>query len=213
MTINYTPIFQTNAFSFSCDDNLTDRILDLVKKESYFKIDSNNISHNDYFFDRELFDWFDDCLYKVKKELGFPNHLTLPITTCWTTKTTKLMAHHQHHHPNSFISAIFYLTSHDSGPTIFYQDNYWVSQINKQFKIDKNNFKQNSSTGKLYPKKSTLILFPSNIRHSVGALTKNEERYTISFNTYINGVLSDSTEKTKLEIKAASVRDYHNPSV
>jgi uncharacterized protein (TIGR02466 family) len=207
--MNTIPIFQTNFFTFLCEDQLTDRILELAKNKSYVSNNSNKITDDDYFFDKELFNWFDDCLEKAKIKLGFPEHITLPITTCWTNKTTKLMGHHKHRHPNSFISGIFYLTTHDSSPTIFYQNNFWISEINNQFKIDKNTFREHIDTGKIYPKKSMLILFPSNTVHSVNGLPKNEERFTVSFNTYISGVIDGSPDKCRLELIPKSVRDYH----
>jgi len=201
-------VFQTKFYKFFSTDILSDKILELAKKENYRNNTSNKASYNDLFYDKELFDWFDDCLYQVKSAIGFPSHVSLPITSCWCNKSKKLMAHHKHTHPNSIISGIFYLTDHDCAPTIFYQENYLTSILKKQFAIDNSIF-SNETASKIYPKKSTLILFPSTVPHSASAITNNVERYTISFNTYISGVINKGSEKCRLEIKAKSVRDHY----
>lgn len=206
--MNILSIFQTEFFTFSCDELLTDRILELVKKEYYTKNISNTTSSNDLFFDKELFDWFDGCLNEAKQKIGYPSNVSLPITSCWTNKSKKMMAHHTHSHPNSIISGVFYLTDHDCAPTIFYQENIWTKNVEKCFFIDKSAFSKNI-TSKIYPKKSTLILFPSDIEHSVPAVSSNEERYTIAFNTYVSGLVNHGLEKCRLEIKAKSVRDHY----
>jgi uncharacterized protein (TIGR02466 family) len=207
--MEHIEVFQTKFYKFISTDNLSDKILELVKKENYKNNFSNKSSTNDLFYDKDLFDWLDDCLNQVKITIGLPSHLSLPITSCWSNKSKKLMAHHKHSHANSIISGIFYLTDHDCAPTIFYEKNYWVSSINKQFSLDNAMF-ANEITSKIYPKKSTLILFPSTVQHSVPAVNNQDERYTIAFNTYLSGTINKGSDKCRLDITAKSVRDHYN---
>jgi len=201
-------IFQTNFYRFVCSDELTEKVLEKVKTLKYKKNSLNQITCDDLLYDEELFDWFDSCLNKVKNQIGLPSNITIPITSCWANKSKKLMAHHKHNHPNSFISGIFYLTDHGCAPTIFYEQNCWTKKLNKFFSIDDNKFVE--STKKIYPKKSTLILFPSYVSHSVAVVNTNEERYTISFNTYISGFINQGkNNNSRLEIKIKSVRDHY----
>lgn len=201
------PLFNLNIAKFTCDDTLTDDVLRQVEKLEWRANKSNLVSQNDLFFHRELFDWFDLCLSQVHKEIGLPHDVKLPITSCWANKSNKLNAHHGHNHSNSIVSGIFYLSSHTSGATIFNYTNIWVDSISHL------KFKQAlplmTNTAKVLPEKSTLLIFPSNIWHSVAGLSSNETRYSISFNTYLDGEVDDHTSNCRLEIRTKSVRDFY----
>lgn len=201
------PLFNINLCKFTCDDALTDKILEVVKQIDWRHNMSNKISDDDLFFHPELFDWFDECILTVKKKIGIPDSVDLPITSCWANKTEKLNAHHFHSHSNSVMSGIFYLTSHLSGETRFTTTNYWVKDITPFMFM--NPLPENIHA-KILPVKSTLILFPSHIQHSVMALKQVETRYTISFNTYLTGEIQDGKNKCRLDLKSKSVRDWHN---
>lgn len=201
------PVFNIDFYKFTCDDALTDKILEVVKQSSWRLNSSNKIADDDLFFHPELFDWFDECILTVKKKIGIPDSVDLPITSCWANKTEKLNAHHLHVHPNSVISGIFYLTSHLSGETSFTTTNYWIKDISHfSFMAPLPDRVQ----AKISPVKSTLILFPSNISHSVKALKELETRYTISFNTYLSGIIDNGKNKCRLQMNTKSVRDWHN---
>jgi hypothetical protein len=196
-------IFSINFYQFSCIDTLTNRILNKVKSLDWIH---NNVSSDDLFFDDELFLWFEECLDKVRKELGLSSDIKLPIISCRANKTSKLQAHHIRSCNNSFISGIFYLTDHDSSHTQFYYKNYWLQGLsNYKFKHSIPNLQY-----KFLPIKSTLILFPSHIEHSVITQKQNENRYTIAFNTYLSGEIDDGDNRCRLHIIPKSVRDHYN---
>lgn len=195
-------------YKFVCSDELTDRVLERIKTEQeWLRNARNNISKDDFFFDSELFDWFDECIFKVKEKVGLPKNLDLPITSCWLNKATKLQAHHLHAHQNSVISGVFYLTTHLSGETYFEIPNHWLTYNSGFNYVNKPlvNF-----PFKILPTKSTLILFPATLNHSVLGLTKNEVRYTLSFNTFYSGEVDDGNNRTRLVLKPQTVRDYHS---
>lgn len=192
--------------TFTASDILTDKILNIAKTYQYRKNVSNQVSISDLFYDEELFEWLDNCLTEAKLTIGLPDDISLPITTCWLNKTTKLESHHIHSHANSFLSGIFYLTEHEASPTVFHFSNYWLK--------DFTNYKfQKSISGyqtKFFPKKSTLILFPSYVNHSVIGMNKNEDRYTIAFNTFLSGEIENGVDRCRLSLKAQSVREKLN---
>lgn len=201
-------LYTIDIYKFYCNDILTDRILEILKKENFSNNVSNQGTMTDLFFDKELFEWFDCCIKEVKEKIGLPKTVNLPITSCWANKSKKLMSHHQHSHPNSIVSGIFYLTSNDQdGPTVFYLENYWTQKLRKDFRI--NNLYMNTFSTKHFPEKSTLILFPSHLEHSVSTVKTNNDRYTISFNTYLDGSINDGKDKSRLQIKTKSVRDFY----
>ena len=201
------PLFNVNFYKFECQDDLTDDVLSIVQKNNWRNNMSNMTSSNDLFFHKELFDWFDDCIIQVKNTIGLPKNISLPITSCWANKNEKLNGHHIHLHPNSILSGIFYLSSHLSGETMFSIPNYWMKDLTHLY------FKNPLLPGynnKIIPVKSTLIIFPSHVSHSVLGLRENETRYTISFNTYLDGEIADGAQKSRLHLKPKSVRDWHN---
>ena len=61
-----------------------------------------------------------------------------------------------------------------------------------------NNF--NSSTYMLPLKMGELILFPSDLRHKVPTNQSDEERISLSFNTWIKGSLGDERSLTYLPL-------------
>lgn len=197
-------VFPINFFEFMCDDSLTDTLLEKVKKLEYRPNHRNQVSITNSFYDKNLFDWFSTCLDEARTKIGLSNKLSFDITSCWVNRTYRMQGHHLHGHPNSIVSGIFYLTSHDSSATIFKLPNYWMKNFDHYF--FSNAFPDFNA--RIFPKKSTLILFPSHLSHSVSSLTKNEERYTISFNTFLSGEINDGLDnRSGLHIKTKKVED------
>jgi uncharacterized protein (TIGR02466 family) len=204
------PLTNINTFyKFTCDDSFTDRILETVKQEiKWEKNSSNQISEDDLFFHQELFDWFEECILSVKEKIGIPNTIDLPITSCWANKANKMQGHHTHKHPNCVLAGVFYLTSHNSGETLFEIPNHWLASISN-FSFGNKSSLHNYGF-KMLPKKSTLVIFPAYLGHSVLGLRENETRYTLSFNTYISGEIDGGENRTRLHLNPKSVRDWHN---
>ena len=116
----------------------------------------------------------------------------LVITQSWLNKSKKGESHVSHQHPNSMISGVWYPQIHEQMPPIQFMRN---GQRDVSLSIDQfNTF--NSATFVLPVKKGELILFPSNIFHSVPANKDDEERISLSFNTWVKGNLGDIAHKT-----------------
>lgn len=67
---------------------------------------------------RQLMTFFKDALNKHVALMGYAIQ-DMRITQAWATRTDKGGSHNLHHHPNSFLSGIFYLDG-EAGATIFY---------------------------------------------------------------------------------------------
>ena len=110
-------------YEFQCDESLSEEIYNQVLVSSVFNKNINNkVADQDYFYNEKLFDWFDQCIDQIR-EIYFQSGVSLPITSCWANKSSKLEKHHTHKHGNSIISGIFYLTSHEKAETMFYYKN------------------------------------------------------------------------------------------
>jgi predicted 2-oxoglutarate/Fe(II)-dependent dioxygenase YbiX len=56
----------------------------------------------------------------------------------------------------------------------------------------------NSDTWWLGVKTYDIVLFPSNLTHSVDSVTSDETRISLAFNSFIKGVLGDKAELSEL---------------
>lgn len=140
-------------------------------------------SANDYF--REI--------WKPKKELS------LYITQSWANYTARGQHHHKHAHPNSFISGVFYVSAVEGVDKIhFFNSNHHHLNNIRVFPKEFNIFNSESwwlpaSTGKL-------ILFPSSLEHMVETVLSEQERVSISFNTFLKGPIGENHSLTELVI-------------
>lgn len=131
----------------------------------------------------------------VKEIMNFNNELV--ITQSWINKSTKGQCHQEHVHPNSIVSGVWYPVISDESPPIkFYNKNQRdISLEYERF----NNF--NSSTFLLPLKSGELIIFPSNLKHSVPVNQSETERISLSFNTWCKGSFGDINSLTYLPIQ------------
>jgi len=119
------------------------------------------------------------------------------ITQSWYNRNRKGMQHHEHVHPNSIISGVWYPQIHEQMPPIQFKNskpNQITGNIAKY-----NNF--NSATFLLPIRNGELILFPSTLQHSVPTNYTNEVRISLSFNTWCKGSLGDISSLTYLPIE------------
>ena len=213
--MNTLNVISIPFYEFTADEDLTKNVLEDVKK---LKFDNPNVGNkisyaNDFYYHSKLFDFFDSCLAELKNKLKLQENLNLPIVSCWVNKNSKLQYHHYHNHTNSIISGIFYLTTHESGNTVFAIPDPWYKILSDSSMTLTTNtgaaFEEllPQVSGKNKPISGKLILFPSHIKHKVLPLTSNDDRYTISFNTFISGTMGDNNHSIYLNLKAKSVRE------
>jgi len=120
----------------------------------------------------------------------------LVITQSWINKSSKGESHHEHVHPNSLISGVWYPVINEQLPPIQFRSR---AQRDVSLSADKyNNF--NSATFLLPMKMGELIIFPSNLTHSVPANQSDTERISLSFNTWCKGSLGDINSLTYLPL-------------
>ena len=121
----------------------------------------------------------------------------LVITQLWGNRNPKGSKHHEHVHPNSILSGVFYLRQDPKLPPIQF------SKSNQEaMKLDPRKYNSYNAETFLLPCVSgELILFPSNLRHSVPVNQGEEERISLSFNTFSIDALGNEESLTHLDIR------------
>jgi uncharacterized protein (TIGR02466 family) len=118
------------------------------------------------------------------------------ITQAWSNICEKGKKHHEHVHPNSIVSGVFYFQINENLPPIeFRNPNTHSFNLNIQ---KQNNF--NSATFLLPLNSGELILFPSNLTHSVPENKADLPRISLAFNTFAKNSLGSIDSLTYLPL-------------
>ena len=125
-------------------------------------------------------------------------NVTPYITQSWLNYTKKNEHHHSHTHPNSIISGVLYINADKNNDTLTFL-NYEYKQISPEIK-KYNIF--NSKTSHLSVETGDIVLFPSSLIHMVQTKKEDDTRISLSFNTFIKGILGNEKELTELTLKA-----------
>lgn len=194
---------------------LIDRVLGEVKNLSY-QANAENLVSRDQYYEPELFQWFDQCLAEIRDRY-FNANLELVISRAWANRTERLRAHHRHCHPNSWVSGVFYLSTHQSGAIEFLRENPWTEQFVNRRPQNMDHrlvvtMLRHELTEQILPLKGRLLLFPSSLQHRVLGLTAREleDRYSISFNAFPQGTLDlvgSPHSSTGLDLRVISVKE------
>ncbi len=117
------------------------------------------------------------------------------ITQSWINYTDPGSYHHEHDHPNSFLSGVVYIQTNNNDCINLYKTNYHQIDIPLE---EYNIF--NSSSWRIPVKNGTIFLFPSSLRHSVPVVTGDKTRVSLSFNTFVKGTIGDKERLTEVNI-------------
>ena len=118
------------------------------------------------------------------------------ITQSWLNKNGKGEHHHEHCHPNSMISGVWYPQINENLPPIEFR-----TSTARDISMEVDTYNQfNSATFMLPMRMGELIIFPSNLSHSVQPNQSDEERISLSFNTWCKGNLGDKKSLTYLPL-------------
>mgnify|MGYP003351814464 CR=1 FL=1 len=124
-------------------------------------------------------------LYVDNVEVPNPKFETY-ITHSFVTFTERGKEHKKHLHSNSFISGILYISAErETDQICFYNNNY--AHVNKFPDFEKDSNQYNCSCWYMPVYTGRLLIFPSNIEHSVSVLESDHTRISLVFNTFIRG--------------------------
>ena len=148
------------------------------------------------------------CIKQFVSQTYHPiNDIEFPITQSWLNKTKKGMFHHVHTHSNSYISGVLYLKTipndkinfdtTDLFSVIFDIEEYNAFNSQRRW-VNLNNY--------------DLLLFPSSLAHSVSTNETEEDRISLSFNTWVEGTVGVVRKKIGVISKGGFIsRGVHTP--
>ena len=157
------------------------------QSDDTFVLDKPELSNIRAFIEAKLHKFVTEIMASTDK---------LVITQSWLNKNKKGESHHEHVHPNSMVSGVWYPQIHEQLPPIQFRSR---NQRDVALSTEKyNTF--NSATFMLPMKRGELILFPSNLTHSVPVNKFEEERISLSFNSWPKGNMGDERSLTYLPL-------------
>ena len=177
------------VFEYEGDMN---KDLDYITNIEYLHSTSelSSRSKSDYILDdinlKELKQFCLDSVHEyVDDVLGFDDEIEIQQSWVNISKTGQHLF--EHYHPNSFISGVFYFASDQEkgSPITFnselYKSNFSVQKLSERvdtyYPSTAQNFQHPSIPGQL-------LLFSSTTTHMVQANQSDEDRISLSFNTY-----------------------------
>ena len=123
--------------------------------------------------------------------------IKLRITQSWITYTNVGESHHEHSHPNSIISGVYYVQTLGTDAICFHDNR----RIGRSFCVNTPVLTQfNAPTYSLTTPQDSLVLFPSELVHSVNprGIENVPDRISISFNTFYTGAIGREEDSTAL---------------
>ncbi len=196
-------LFPTPIYTTKINRGFTKQELNFVKeqKKHCTKNDGNINTKDNYILNRKQFKNIKKFLDKHCKEylntvICPKNNIELYITQSWLNYTEANQYHHQHAHPNSVVSGVFYFNSDIKNDKILFSKGGY-KQISPE--IDKEKFNLwNSSTWFFPVETGNLFMFPSSTTHQVETKKGNNIRISLAFNTFYKGSVGSNTELTEL---------------
>jgi uncharacterized protein (TIGR02466 family) len=133
--------------------------------------------------EREEFQDLVSCVHKVAKgALRFwrIGDNAIELTGCWANVLAKGAAHRLHHHPNNFLSGVYYIHSEPGADTINFHDPRNQTGIIRPPVVELT--AENTDQVVVRVENGTLLLFPAYLQHSVDVNRSEKERVSVSFN-------------------------------
>jgi|TARA_R110000824_G_scaffold401114_2_gene610744 uncharacterized protein (TIGR02466 family) len=200
-----TPVYVTkfkNEFSkeeiFFINSEKEKTILEKDLKLPGGNFGSGNRNVLDHLVFKDLKDKLNLILQDYMNKVVCPADDILPyITQSWLTFTDPGKLHHEHTHPNSYLSGVVYIQCHKTLDKI--------SFVNHEYDLIRPEVREhnifNSKVWTISVKTNDVILFPSSLSHFVPPNEGNKTRISLSFNTFIKGTVGLIDYATALVLK------------
>lgn len=107
-------------------------------------------------------------------------HEGFEITGCWANIYAPGVAHRMHHHPNNYLSGVYYVQTQEGAETInFHDPRHQTGIIRPPATVLT---AENTDQVVVRVKKGTLLIFPAWLPHSVDPNKSRKIRVSVSFN-------------------------------
>ena len=194
-------VFPTPVQIYKYEDSIEKELKYIEDIEWLPQVQNGNFKTKDSYLTKheqlkDLTSFFKECIDDYCNTI-INSEQRLVITQLWGNRNPKGSKHHEHVHPNSIISGVFYLRQDPKLPPIQFSKSNQDSM-----KLDPRKYNSYNAETFLLPCTSgELILFPSNLRHSVPVNQGDEERISLSFNTFSVDALGSEENLTHLDIR------------
>jgi uncharacterized protein (TIGR02466 family) len=200
--VNIISLFPTPVGQFNFGRKLTDEEYAFMSEQEKKPNEGNTTSKDRKILEHEKFndlrefitsslqEYFDGV---IKPEFD----VKLRITQSWLNYTEPGQYHHKHAHPNSVLSAVFYVDADPEVDKIYFYNNHGYRQIS--FKAREWNL-FNSESWWLPVGSGDLVVFPSHFQHSVEVKSGTNTRISLALNTFPTGYVGDEDSLTGLHL-------------
>lgn len=193
--VELVSLFPTSLLVNNIDRKLTDEELECVLDyQDTVRANTGNITTKDVLvlenpklagLKKLVEEALQDYLIQVYNPIN-PDKIRLVVTQSWLNFTDKTQYHHKHYHHNSIISGCLYINAHKESDSIVFTKRAtgepWQIQALEQNYFNCNEFTVPVETG-------DLVLFPSNLIHSVPQTNHEHTRISLAFNSFWDGEL------------------------
>jgi len=187
-----TPVQSTNMI-------VLPEVLQFIKSQE-FTFHGNGWMTNEYFLEcPEMKSIKNSITNEVKSYLyntcRISDKMIPELITSWVNLHKKDDRAQRHIHTNSVVSGVWYLsTTKDSGKLILYCEKKLFGNI-LDFPVEEYN-EFNGTSCSFTPQNGDLILFPSDLPHSVNSNESDQERFSLAFNYILRGNLRSGANTT-----------------
>jgi len=138
-------------------------------------------------FNKKLFDKLQGFVDDVSK-IHFPETTNLAICDAWLVKNPLGKKSGLHKHGYSIFSGLVYLTDHEKSETVFVANDMFHQNHTTLFP----DVVKNTYAVPYKPKKGKVLIWQSDLFHYSNAHTDTKVRYTLAFNTWFTGLVSNN---------------------
>jgi uncharacterized protein (TIGR02466 family) len=122
------------------------------------------------------------------------------LTQSWATKNAKGARHHEHIHPNTLLSCVYYVQADSGELTISTDRNGLFPNFDFNFELEEfNNF--NSKSWTFQVKTGDMVLFPGHLNHSSTPNESDNDRIAIGANFFTRGIFGSYENTDLIEIR------------
>lgn len=197
------PLFSTPIYSCDLDSNIVDAATPFLKSLEYHGMDPTGKTNTEFYTTNKFVLDLPECsdlraevmrgVYDyARSKLFVPPDIEFFITNSWTNRIEPGGGAAHHTHGNSIISGVFYLDVEDaSGDLILHKDFNSSVPFPPQFIFEHTSYNiYNTKIWNFPPTNYKMILFPSGALHSIGSNCTNKPRWSLAFNIFVRGTIS-----------------------
>jgi len=183
--------FSSAEKNYISELEMTDNTGNLMSKNDTI-LDSEELSDLKLFIDEQI------LIFK-KNLLGIKDANEIYITQSWVNRSKPGEFHPKHKHPNSIISGVMFFDENNDGSLPPIRFHRTLEMFPLEFEFDNLN-ESNAGCRSFETVQGGLILFPSLLEHDVAKNESDRVRTSISFNTYVRGVVGGRKKLNEVNI-------------